>query len=86
MGAALGVLPEDLRERVMLGDTGANVLGGVLGLVVVLECSRTSRNVIFVVLIALNLLSELVSFSRVIERVPPLRWFDRLGRSPVAGT
>ena len=67
MGAALGVLPDDLRERVMLGDTGANVLGGVLGLVVVLECSRTTRNVIFVVLIALNLLSEFVSFSRVIE-------------------
>ena len=61
-------------------------LGGVLGLVVVLECSRTSRNVIFVVLIALNLLSELVSFSRVIERAPPLRWFDRLGRVPPAGT
>ena len=38
---------------------------------------------IFVVLIALNLLSEVVSFSRVIERVPPLRWFDRLGRHPV---
>jgi UDP-N-acetylmuramyl pentapeptide phosphotransferase/UDP-N-acetylglucosamine-1-phosphate transferase len=86
MGAVLGVLPDDLRERVMLGDTGANVLGGVLGLVVVLECSRTSRNVIFVVLIALNLLSEFVSFSRVIERVPPLRWFDRLGRVPPAGT
>ena len=30
----------------MLGDTGANVLGGVLGLVIVLECSRTARNVI----------------------------------------
>jgi UDP-N-acetylmuramyl pentapeptide phosphotransferase/UDP-N-acetylglucosamine-1-phosphate transferase len=86
MGAVLGVLPDDLRERVMLGDTGANVLGGVLGLVVVLECSRTSRNVILVVLIALNLLSEVVSFSRVIEKVPPLRWFDRLGRSPAVGT
>jgi UDP-N-acetylmuramyl pentapeptide phosphotransferase/UDP-N-acetylglucosamine-1-phosphate transferase len=80
MGAAIGVLPEDLGERTMLGDTGANVLGGVLGLVVVLECSRTARNVIFVLLIALNLASEFVSFSRVIERVPPLRWFDRLGR------
>jgi UDP-N-acetylmuramyl pentapeptide phosphotransferase/UDP-N-acetylglucosamine-1-phosphate transferase len=82
MGAALGVLPEDLREQVMLGDTGANALGGVLGLIVVLECSRTARNVILVVLIALNVASEFVSFSRVIERVPLLRWFDRLGRHP----
>ncbi len=82
MGAAVGVLPEDLRERVMLGDTGANVLGGVLGLVVVLECSRTARNGIFIALIVLNIVSELVSFSAVIDRVPPLRWFDRLGRTP----
>ena len=82
MGAAVGVLPEDLRERVMLGDTGANILGGVLGLVVVLECSRTARNGIFIALIVANLLSEFVSFSAVIDRVPPLRWFDRLGRTP----
>jgi len=82
MGAAIGVLPEDLRERVMLGDTGANILGGVLGLVVVLECSRTARNGIFIALIVLNLVSEFVSFSAVIDRVPPLRWCDRLGRNP----
>jgi UDP-N-acetylmuramyl pentapeptide phosphotransferase/UDP-N-acetylglucosamine-1-phosphate transferase len=80
MGGALGLLPDDLRERMMLGDTGANVLGGVLGLAVVLECSRTTRNVVLIVLILLNVASELVSFSRVIERVPPLRWLDRLGR------
>jgi len=86
MGAALGILPDDLRERVMLGDTGANVLGGVLGLVVVLACSRTARNVILVVLILLNLASEFVSFSRVIAAAPPLRWFDRLGRLPADRT
>jgi UDP-N-acetylmuramyl pentapeptide phosphotransferase/UDP-N-acetylglucosamine-1-phosphate transferase len=80
MGGAVGLMPEDLRERMMLGDTGANVLGGVLGLVVVLECSRTSRNVVLVVLIVLNLISERVSFSSVIEKVPPLRWLDQLGR------
>ena len=82
LGAVVGLLPEDLHERVMLGDTGANVLGGVLGLIVVLECSRTTRNVVFVALIALNLASELVSFSRVVDRVSPLRWFDQLGRAP----
>ena len=81
VGAALGLVPEDLRERVMLGDTGANVLGGVLGLAVVLECSRTTRNGVLIGLIVLNLASEFVSFSRVIDRVPPLRWLDHLGRT-----
>lgn len=81
MGAAVGVLPEELRERVMLGDTGANILGGVLGLVVVLECSRTARNAIFIALIVLNLASEFISFSRVINRVPLLRRLDHLGRT-----
>ncbi len=81
MGATLGLLPDDLHERLMLGDTGANILGGVLGLVVVLECDRTTRNIVLIVLILLNVASELVSFSAVIEKVPPLRWFDRLGRA-----
>ncbi len=80
IGAALGLFPEDARERVMMGDTGANVLGGVLGLAVVLECSRTTRNGVLIGLILLNLASEFVSFSRVIERVAPLRWLDHAGR------
>ena len=87
MGAALGVLGDDLRERIMLGDTGANVIGGALGLAVVLDIGRGSRNVILVVLVVLNVVAELVSFSRVIDAVPPLRAFDRLGRRRVsAGT
>jgi UDP-GlcNAc:undecaprenyl-phosphate GlcNAc-1-phosphate transferase len=87
MGAAIGVLPEDLREHMMLGDTGANVLGAVLGVAVVLGTGRTTRNAVIFALIALNLAAEFVSFSRVVDRVPPLRWFDRLGRvrPPAAG-
>jgi UDP-N-acetylmuramyl pentapeptide phosphotransferase/UDP-N-acetylglucosamine-1-phosphate transferase len=86
MGAALGVLPDDLRERLMLGDTGANVLGAVLGVAVVLGTSRATRNGVIVGLVVLNLAAELVSFSSVIDRVPPLRWFDRLGRRRVTDT
>jgi hypothetical protein len=66
----------------MLGDTGANLLGAVLGLAVVLEASRPVRTVVLVALILLNLASERVSFSAVIDRTPGLRQFDRLGRRP----
>ena len=34
---------------------------------------------ILAVLALLNLASEWVSFSEVIDRTPPLRWLDRLG-------
>ena len=82
IGAAVGLLPSDLAERSMLGDTGANALGAALGVAVVLTVSPTSRTIIAVVLVALTLASEVVSFSSVIARVPPLRAIDRLGRRP----
>jgi UDP-GlcNAc:undecaprenyl-phosphate/decaprenyl-phosphate GlcNAc-1-phosphate transferase len=82
MGAALGLLPDDVRERLMLGDSGANVIGAALGLGVVLGTSSTTRTGVLWALVALNLLAEFVSFSRVIDRVPPLRALDRLGRLP----
>lgn len=81
MGAALGLLGDDLRERLMLGDTGANVIGAVLGLAVVLGASEGWRLSVMLALLALNVSAEVVSFSRVIDAVPPLRAFDRLGRS-----
>jgi UDP-N-acetylmuramyl pentapeptide phosphotransferase/UDP-N-acetylglucosamine-1-phosphate transferase len=80
VGATAGLLVADLRERLMLGDTGANLLGAVLGLAVVLEASRPVRTVVLVVLVLLNAASERVSFTAVIDRTPVLRQFDRLGR------
>ena len=82
VGAALGLLVPDLRERCMLGDAGANPLGAVLGVGVVVACSPSVRTAVLVGVLALNLLSEVVSYSAVIERVPPLRYLDRLGREP----
>jgi len=82
MGAAVGLLIPDVRERLMIGDTGANVIGAVLGLGVVLGLGQTARTAVLVVVAALNIAAELVSFSRVIDRVPPLRALDRLGRAP----
>lgn len=82
VGAAAGLLPSDLAERSMLGDTGANALGAALGIVAVLTLAPNTRSVVAVVLLALTLLSEVVSFSAVIARVPPLHLIDRLGRRP----
>ena len=84
VGAAAGLLHADLGERLMLGDTGANLLGAVLGLAVVLETSRPVRTAVLVGLLLLNLASERISFSKVIDATPGLRHLDRLGRRPVA--
>jgi UDP-N-acetylmuramyl pentapeptide phosphotransferase/UDP-N-acetylglucosamine-1-phosphate transferase len=85
VGATAGLLRADLRERLMLGDTGANLLGAVLGLAIVLEASRPVRTVVLVVLVLLNAAAERISFSAVIDRTPGLRHLDRLGRIPSDG-
>ena len=80
IGAFCGLLGDDLREHLMLGDTGANVLGAVLGLAVVLDVGRGPRNFVLLGLVLLTVAAEMISFSAVIERVPILRRFDQLGR------
>jgi UDP-N-acetylmuramyl pentapeptide phosphotransferase/UDP-N-acetylglucosamine-1-phosphate transferase len=82
MGAAFGLMNDDLKERLMLGDAGANVVGAVLGLGVVLGRGEVTRITALVVLVIANVAAELVSFSSIIDRVRPLRWFDRLGQLP----
>jgi len=79
-GSMSVLLVGDLRERFMLGDTGANALGAALGTTTVLVVGEGARNILVAVLLFLTLLSEFVSFSRIITAVPPLRGLDRLGR------
>lgn len=81
-GAALGLLVPDLREQIMIGDTGANALGAALGLAAVLTLGETARVGLLVALLLLNLASEFVSYSATIDRWGPLRVLDRLGRRP----
>lgn len=84
-GAALAMMPADLRERVMLGDTGANALGALLGVATVYLCPAPVRLAVLLVLIGANVLSEFVSYSKLIDRIGPLRWFDQLGRAQDSG-
>jgi UDP-GlcNAc:undecaprenyl-phosphate GlcNAc-1-phosphate transferase len=81
-GAALALLPEDLGERAMLGDAGANALGAMLGAAAARSLPRRARIWLLGGIAALTVTSEKVSFTKVIEATPPLRWLDMLGRRP----
>lgn len=80
-GAAAAMLPPDLRERAMLGDTGANPMGGVLGLGLGVSLDEPGRLLALGVVFALNAASERWSFSQVIEGNRLLRSIDRSGRT-----
>jgi UDP-GlcNAc:undecaprenyl-phosphate GlcNAc-1-phosphate transferase len=70
----------DLRERAMLGDSGASLLGALAGLWLVLTLSGTGQLVALALLVVLTAYGELRSLSELIERTPGLRQLDSLGR------
>jgi UDP-GlcNAc:undecaprenyl-phosphate/decaprenyl-phosphate GlcNAc-1-phosphate transferase len=82
LGAGLALLPEDLAERAMLGDAGANALGAMLGAAAAGSLQRSARAGLLAGIVALTIASEKVSFTKVIERTPALRRLDLLGRRP----
>jgi hypothetical protein len=82
VGASGALLPDDLGERVMLGDGGANAMGALLGLAATRAAGRTGRLVLLAGIAGLTLASEKVSFTKVIEATPVLRDLDRWGQLP----
>lgn len=72
----------DLGEVAMLGDGGANVAGAVLGCLAAATLPTSELAVLVAIALVLNLASERVSFSAVIESNGLLRWLDGLGRLP----
>lgn len=80
VGPALAVWRYDLGEQGMLGDAGANAMGAVAGLLVVSGLTLPLLLLYAVLVLALNLLSERISFSAVIDSTPLLRRLDELGR------
>jgi UDP-GlcNAc:undecaprenyl-phosphate/decaprenyl-phosphate GlcNAc-1-phosphate transferase len=80
--AALALARQDLGERAMLGDAGANALGAMLGAAAAASLSRRARTGLLAAIAGLNAASEVVSFTKVIEKTPPLRRLDMLGRRP----
>ena len=71
-----------MAEQAMLGDTGANAAGALLGLAAVHRLGTKGQAVLLTGLTALTLVSERISFTAVIESTPVLRELDALGRRP----
>jgi hypothetical protein len=84
-GVAAAALPDDLAERTMLGDCGANALGAAVGCAAVIGLQPKARGAGLGLVLCLTLLSERVSFSALIARYRPLAALDALGRIPRGG-
>jgi hypothetical protein len=69
-----------LREGAMLGDTGSNVIGALMGIWLVTTLDDTGRYIALGVLVTLTIYGEFRSISAAIERLPLLRQLDSLGR------
>ncbi|WP_026268697.1 hypothetical protein [Micromonospora sp. CNB394] len=82
VGASAALVGDDLGERVMVGDSGANALGALLGVSLAARTGPLGRAGVLAVLAALTAASEKVSFTQVIASTPGLRHLDELGRLP----
>lgn len=78
IGAAL-----TLREKAMLGDTGSNLLGAVAGVWLLATLDPGARLLALAAVAILTIYGEFRSISAAIQRIPPLRALDSLGRPQV---
>ncbi len=69
----------DLRGKAMMGDVGSNVLGFVIGVLVVINFSFFPKIFILGGLILFHIWGEFYSLSEVIEKNKVLRFLDKLG-------
>lgn len=77
LALAVVLYPLDAGGRVMLGDTGANTLGAILGVAGALYFAPFWQGVLVLLLLAFQVWCERHSLSRLIEETPWLRRLDR---------
>lgn len=82
-GVFMYYIPLDFTGKVMLGDTGSNLLGFILGYYYALIPIITFKIIIFTFLLGLQLYSERKSISKLISQTKFLYYLDQLGRPKI---
>lgn len=80
LGGVLAYFPLDLQAKGMMGDTGANLLGGFLGLLLAWTLSPFSKFFVLALLFLFHFYTEKYSLTETINRVSWLKYLDELGR------
>jgi len=80
LGVLIIVFFYDLRAKIMLGDSGSNILGFQLGIWYSLYYPLTGKLIIIMLLSGIQVYSERKSISQLIERYKLLRIIDEIGR------
>jgi UDP-GlcNAc:undecaprenyl-phosphate/decaprenyl-phosphate GlcNAc-1-phosphate transferase len=70
-----------LRERAMLGDSGASLVGAAIGVLLVAATGGAATYAVLAALAAVAIYGEFRSISSAIDRVPLLERLDSLGRA-----
>ncbi|WMT81528.1 hypothetical protein TEMA_18700 [Terrisporobacter mayombei] len=70
----------DLKAKAMMGDTGSNVLGISIGILMAFGYTLNVRIGWLVFLVLIHLLTERFSLTKIIEKNKALNFIDRLGR------
>lgn len=71
---------DDVKGKIMLGDTGSNCLGLALGFWIVLYGTMSLKLVVLILAITVQVYAERRSLTVLIQNTPVLHWVDMLGR------
>lgn len=77
---AFVLLGSDLLGKLMIGDTGANMLGFAAGCWMIVTATWVQQAFMLTLLVLLHVITWRYSLSRLIESNRLLHWFDLLGR------
>ncbi|MGI6112823.1 MAG: hypothetical protein ACOYEJ_01730 [Mahellales bacterium] len=80
LAPAIMYLPMDMNGIIMLGDTGSNLLGGILGITSLLILDGAIQVATVILLMALHYIGDRYSFTSIIKGSKILSYIDNFGR------